>query len=175
MDMADKYAIPYFGLEPGEYAYSFTIGRDFFNAYEGSLIHEVDVSLEVRLTRRERILVLDLSFDGKVDLTCDRCLEPFAFPVELRRELVVKISEEAAEAKEEDVVIISEDDHVFRLGDHIYDYLSLLVPYRKLHPDQDGKAGCDPDAIRVLEAHTGKKSRGKDDRWDGLKKIKIDN
>jgi uncharacterized metal-binding protein YceD (DUF177 family) len=173
MDYLSKYDIEFAKLDPGRYSFDFQVSDEFFAEFAGSEIKNAGVSIKVDMDRQENLLVLGIDFTGIIRLTCDRCLEKFGFPVSLHKDLVVKIREAVDDSGEEDVVIVRETDQRFALASHIYDYLSLLVPYRKLHPDREGSSGCDPGALRAIEALNGQGPRGEDGRWDALKNIKL--
>jgi uncharacterized metal-binding protein YceD (DUF177 family) len=70
--------------------------------------------------------------------------------------------------------MIHRDDHEIEVGQYMYEFILLALPYQRYHPDDDdGVPGCNPDMIRRLEELQGKeeKSGQTDPRWDTLKGI----
>jgi uncharacterized metal-binding protein YceD (DUF177 family) len=110
---------------------------------------------------------------GEVEVQCDRCLETFLTPVESRQTIFVKLGENPGEI-EDDVIMIHKDDHEVEVGQLMYEFILLSLPYRRIHPeDENGQPTCDPEMIRQLEDHAGSsdEDHGTDPRWDALKGI----
>ncbi|MFM7079423.1 MAG: YceD family protein, partial [Bacteroidota bacterium] len=79
------------------------------------------------------------------------------------------------EAREEsvDIIVIPHGELVLDVAQHIYEYISLQVPMRVVHPDDsEGRSGCDPEVIRKLEEEPEHQDPIEDPRWDALKKLK---
>ena len=69
---------------------------------------------------------------------------------------------------------MSPDAHSINLAEHIYDYLSLLVPIRVIHADdENGISTCDPEFLKRIESASAPGSaENSDPRWDALRNIK---
>jgi len=173
MDVLSSFTVEFGSLDAGEYKIDFQVDDAFFAEFADSAIRRASVKVGVRMKREEDHLMFALRFDGSVHLTCDRCLGEFDLPVGFDKQLVVKIREEATESEDDEVVIIAATEQRFALANHVYDYLSLQVPYRKLHPDVNGVSGCDPEALKAIERHRTAGHRADDGRWDALKGIKL--
>ena len=75
---------------------------------------------------------------------------------------------------EDDVIMIHKDDHEIDVGQFMYEFIILALPYQRIHPNDDnGVPACNPEMIRKLEAHRGnrKQKDQMDPRWDALKGI----
>jgi len=56
----------------------------------------------------------------------------------------------------------------------LYEYVHLLLPIRRVHPeDEKGKSACDPEIIRLLEASP--RPSEPDPRWEILNTLKTKN
>ncbi|GAH01766.1 unnamed protein product, partial [marine sediment metagenome] len=76
---------------------------------------------------------------------------------------------------EDDVLIIGRDDHEIEVGQYLFEFILLALPYQKVHPDDsEGHSTCNPEMIKQLDAHRSSeadKEEKIDPRWDALKGI----
>jgi uncharacterized metal-binding protein YceD (DUF177 family) len=118
------------------------------------------------------MLVFHFAFSGTVRVPCDRCSAEFDLPVEGEERLIVKFGEMHGE-ESEDIFIITENEHSIDLGPFLFDYINLLVPYRRVHgEDENGKSLCDPEVTKYISEEEPGQT---DPRWDALKRLKNDN
>jgi hypothetical protein len=75
--MPGLYSIPLAGLKEARYTYEFSIGDDFFEAFEGSEIKRGELSAVVALQKCSTHLELGIEIKGRAEVMCDRCLELF--------------------------------------------------------------------------------------------------
>ncbi len=147
MDALDHFSIPVLGLCNGLHQFDFSIGEDFFQAFEASPIRDGQVNVHLDFDKREDMYVMVFSFDGKVEVTCDRCLGQFSLPVEDRQSLMVKFDEKAWEDAE--VVFILKGTHKLNVAKYIYEFICLAVPMAKTH--DDAGADCNPEMLKYLD------------------------
>ena len=172
MNRLKEYQILFVGLEPGNHTFEFEVNDSFFEHFEFSQIQHGKVKVVAELEKMERMMVFDISLEGEVLVTCDRCMNEFNFPIADSQELIVKFGAEYME-ESEDVIVIPETGYKFDLSPYIYEFIHLALPVRLLHPDdEDGNSTCDPDMLRRLE--TLAPSDTSDPRWEALKKLNID-
>jgi uncharacterized metal-binding protein YceD (DUF177 family) len=165
----DQFAIPFSGLKTGNHRYGFDIDDEFFEHFDSSEIRHAKIKVEVGLERQERMLVFQLGIKGTIVVPCDRCLSEFDQPISGSEKLIVKFGEEHGE-ETEDIFIITENEHSFNLGPFIYEYITLLIPYRRVHGlKPDGTSLCDPNVTRYIKDENDKET---DPRWDMLKALK---
>jgi len=170
-DYQNKYVIPYSGLKTGIHFYEFLVDDAFFEELDYSEIKKGDLKVSVTLNKHETMLIFDFDIDGKIQVACDRCLDLFYMPVAGQNKLVVKFGKVSAEESDE-LVIIPESEHKFSLDKFIYEYISLLAPIQRLHPEnENGESSCDPEVVKLLEIHKPKEI---DPRWNALKNIRLD-
>ncbi|MEZ4935860.1 MAG: DUF177 domain-containing protein [Saprospiraceae bacterium] len=147
MNVLDQFSIPVSGLSNGLHGYEFSIDKDFFDAFEESPIEEGSVQVHFDFDKREDMYVLLFSFEGEVQVTCDRCLDPFSLPIEDRQSLLVKFDDEPWE--DADVVFIQKGTQMLNVAKYIYEFINLAVPMTKTH--DDAGEDCNPDMLKYLE------------------------
>jgi len=84
----------------------------------------------------------------------------------------VKYGNETGELDDE-VVVIPREENQIDLGQHLYEYLVLSLPVRRIHPDDtSGNSTCDRRMMEKLKNHiVAEESENNDPRWDELKKL----
>jgi uncharacterized protein len=142
----------------------------FFERYEHSEIKKGKFTVEVDFEREEKMLILNFLINGKVEIPCDRCFESFLLPISGRERLIVKFGDRFHEENEE-VQIIPLGETQIDVSPFIYEFVHLLIPYRRVHPeDENGNSLCDPDIIKRIDERES--VSGPDPRWEALKKLK---
>ena len=174
MSVARDFVISFGSLSAGEHEFEFEVNDSFFQQFENSIIQNGNVDVLVVLERKDNMLLLDFTMEGTVTVSCDRCLEDLDLDIEGYNELIVKIGSENEELTE-DVIVISSKEHEIDVAQYIYEYLTLMIPMRNVHDEEEGSHGCDPEVLKEIEKHL---SRSPDDppsdpRWDDLKNINL--
>lgn len=169
MDHRKLCVVSFGGLKIGNHRYEFEIDDKFFEELDYSEIRQGKLNIEMLLDKQSQMLHLVFNIKGFVEVTCDRCLGLFSIPVEGSNVLYVKFGKVYSEESHELVVIPETQTHIDVMH-YIYEFITLLVPYKHVHPgDENSASGCDPEVIRKLkELSSGHKP---DARWDDLKKI----
>ena len=166
----DQYQIAFSGLNPGTYIFDFQIGDSFFEQLQDAEIKGGQVSVIVTMAKEERMMDLHLEISGQVRVACDRCNELMDMEVDGRERLIIKLGDHYFE-ESEDVQVIPDTAHQFDLGPFMYEYIHLLLPIRRVHPeDEAGSSQCDPEIIRKLKELSERHME--DPRWEALKKLK---
>jgi uncharacterized protein len=164
-----QFIIPIVGLDDGSHQYNFDIEGLFFEHFGENEIRKCQIHLDLDLLKQEDMIVLQFRFKGHLELICDRCLDPFKMPLSFDESIVLKFGKEAGKKKGEEE-IIPHDLRELDLGQYIFDFINLKIPFRKVHPDdKNGKSECDPEVIRKIEELSIRKET--DPRWDQLKNI----
>lgn len=162
------YTISFSGLSIGEYEFDFEVDNTLFEEYENEDILGADVSLNVLLKKEERMMSFDFSFEGVLNVLCDRCLDPLNIDVRGVNTLFVKFGEENKE-EDDDVIIISNKENKIDLSQYIYEYILMQKPMRCVHKEGE----CNKDMLdRIDNIENNKESI--DPRWESLKDIKFD-
>lgn len=171
VDYLKQFVIPFKGLSIGNHNFEFQVNEKFFESIEYSELHRGEIRLEVEMLKDERMLIFTFQFDGTVEVICDRCLDPFDFPITGRERLFVKFGQEWEEESDE-IIVIPEGEYQFDLSPYIYEYINLLLPMQRIHPDnENGTSTCNPEMLERL-GNIQEIKEDHDPRWDVLLKIK---
>ncbi|MCD4746903.1 MAG: DUF177 domain-containing protein [Bacteroidales bacterium] len=174
MDYFKQFVIPFKGLSIGIHQFRFDINNKFFESIEYSEIKKGKIDIELLFEKQENMLILNFSINGYVNVNCDRCLEDFEYPVSGKEQLIVKFGNKRYEENNE-ILIIPESEHQIEISHLIYEYISLLLPIKRIHPNDDnGISRCKGEVIRKIEELSNKKNNI-DPRWDVLKKLNTKN
>jgi uncharacterized metal-binding protein YceD (DUF177 family) len=170
MSVARDYIINFGSLGSGEHEFEFTIQDAFFQRFENSVIQKGAVDVLVVVEKKENMLLLDFTLEGTVTVPCDRCLEDLDLDIEGYQELIVKLGDHHEELSE-DVILISSREHEFDVSQYLYEFLTLMIPMRNVHDENENGQSCDPEVLKALEKHIVQDDHPADPRWDALKKI----
>ena len=163
-----QFNIPIAGHETGSRQYDFKIDGLFFEQYPESEIDDCSITCRLDVIRQEGIFLLNFDFSGEVGLVCDRCLDPFRFPISGKESLSLKIGDKGS--RQEDDEEISPEAQEITVRQYIYDFLMLRIPIRRVHPeDEKGNSSCDQEVLKKIEELSIKKDT--DSRWDKLKDL----
>lgn len=172
MDYLKNFVIPFVGLSTGEHLFEYDIDDEFFASFEFSEIQRAKVRVNITLDKSERMMVLNFYMVGTLEVTCSRCAGEFDLPIEGEEILYIKYGQEYKE-EDDNVIVVPEHESQINVAPFIYDYLSLMVPFRVVHPDdENGQSTCDPDIISRINTTIEKNDI--DPRWDKLKDLNID-
>lgn len=166
-------------LSNKKHAYEFEMDDSFFSLFEQEIILGGKLLAKVELDKNESLLKLHFAIHGDVRLTCDRSLEEFDQPVEIEETLLIKYGPEQAEL-DEDLWQITPETQTINVAQHLYDYIGLSLPMKKLHPrfveelDED-----DERDILIYSSHKDGESDSDDSdddddtdpRWNALKNL----
>lgn len=133
------YDIDILALKEKTHRYEYKIDDTFFELFEGGLIEHGSCNVVLDLEKSSGVLTLNFSITGTLELTCDRTLEPFTEPTDLQERVFYKFGEEEKELAD-DVMVIPHGTATINVAHHIYDFISLSVPMKKLHPNLRGNA-----------------------------------
>ena len=152
------------------HTFDFRIGKLFFEQVEDAEIRDGDVSVTITMAKEERMMDLHFDIAGSVKVSCDRCNELVEVTVNGTERLIVKFGDHYYE-ESEDVQVIPDTAHQFDVRPFIYEYIHLLVPIRRVHPDdENGESLCDPAVIQKLNELS--KHHAADPRWEALNQLK---
>ena len=174
------YKINIVGLSNKVHEFDFEIGTEFFRHYGTGLVTEGDFKAHVKLDKHETFIEAVFLIKGTTKLVCDRSLDPFQYPIDIKKRIVFKYGE-ADEELTDEIIIIHRDTDSLELGQYIYEFISLEIPMKKLHPRfQDEAQDDDEQNAEGRIIYTSGDTSGDDDknghdidpRWEQLKKLK---
>ncbi|MFM7017135.1 MAG: YceD family protein [Bacteroidota bacterium] len=167
--------IKFISLPAGIHEFNFHMGNEFFEQYSNSIIHKAKLEVKVAL-QKSTTMEMDIEIDGEVEVECGRCLENFTLPVNAHQHVLIRMVENPdAEDDDNDTIHIANSASEIVLNNHIYDFVTLEIPYNPTHPDIDDKPGCVNEALDALSDNQeeDKPKEIQDERWSALKKIKL--
>ncbi|MCB2207311.1 MAG: DUF177 domain-containing protein [Bacteroidetes bacterium] len=164
--METAYAIPFKGLGVGQHHFTFEIDATFFEKFDFQDIKSGSAKVLLDLTRESALMDMHFNIKGTFEVTCDRCLGNYMQPIEGEFRLIVKFGDDYEEESDE-VVIIPKTESRIDLSQYIYEYVNLLLPIQRKHPNIED---CDPEMIEKINKHSKPEV---DPRWEKLKNIKL--
>jgi uncharacterized metal-binding protein YceD (DUF177 family) len=127
------YKIDIFRLENKQYLHEFEGNDDFFEALDQELIQKGNFKATVVLNKNETMIQMMYHITGSVELTCDRSLDLFDFPVDITQKMILKFSDHNEEITEE-LMLIDRNTQYINVAQDIFDFIGLQIPIKKLHP-----------------------------------------
>ncbi|MFV0365056.1 MAG: YceD family protein [Mangrovibacterium sp.] len=176
MSGISAYNIAFKGLALGKTEFEYTIGKPFFEYFDGGIVEEGDVRVKVVLDKQSNLLTLDFKVKGVAYVACDRCLETYPEPIKNKAKVYVKYGESSFE-EGDDVIWVDVNESQINVAQMIYDYILLALPIRTVHPeDENGKSQCNPAMIERIESlnyfsEETEEEETTDSRWNELKKL----
>lgn len=169
MKNSRRYKIDIFGLSNDTHQFQFEFDEAFFSEFENSLVSKGKGTCAIYLTKSDSMMNLRFTIEGAIELVCDRSLELFDFPISIDREVIYKFGDEEKELSE-DVLVIPQNSQEINIGDFLYEFISIEVPMKKLHPRFDDED--DSDELIYSSKEENEEKKGTDPRWEALKKLK---
>lgn len=168
------YVIEFGSLPLGKHEFEFEADDAFFQRFENSIIQHGHMDVLVTMEKKPNMLLLDFTLQGEVLVTCDRCLDDLGLQLEGYSELIVKLGDHAEE-ESEDIIVIPSTEHRLDVSHLIYEYTSVMIPMRNVHPDdENGVSTCNPEILREIEKRQPTDSVSESDpRWEMLKNINL--
>ncbi len=172
-----QFNLPIAHLALKTYHFEYELDRDFFAEFDpkGELIADGNLHADVELIKTDRLLTFNFHIEGTVRLTCDRSLDEFDQPLSLDNTLLVRYGDEAKEL-DDDVLQITPETQTLPLAQHLYDYIGLALPMKKLHPRFQNEPDENPAAETKLIFSTRSEGSDEDEddedpRWAALKNL----
>lgn len=186
MKFLRAYDIELLKLKDGEHTLTFEVNRDFFEFYN-ALDWVNDANVVVTLDIRKTVNLMDLKFiiNGTVNVTCDRSLENFDYPLDVTQMYLYKFGPIEQEINE-DMSMITKDTSHINVAQLIYEFILLAIPAKKIHPDYLDEIDEDDfeeegtlvyltdenEEIDADESDEAKEDKPADPRWEILNKLK---
>lgn len=169
------YAIPFVGLKVGQHRFEYDVNNSFFELFDFQEFNDVDVKVELLLTKKANMLELDFELKGQVNVNCDVTLEPFDQPISNSLSLVVKFGEVFNDDNEE-LLILPHGEHEIQVQQYIYEGIILGLPAKRVHPGvEDGTLDSEIleklDELKPNKEEENTKDEDTDPRWDKLKEL----
>jgi uncharacterized metal-binding protein YceD (DUF177 family) len=165
------YTVNIVGLSNKGHSFDFRIGDEFFQQYGTDLLPGGEFEAKVVLDKHETFIDAEFSITGKAKLVCDRSLEPFEEPLNINKKIMFKYGDEPTELTDE-IIIIARDEHRLELGQLMYEFISLEIPMKKLHPRFRKEEKDDKTEGKIVYKSESDDEPDIDPRWEKLRKLK---
>lgn len=181
MNVLDAYQIPIISLEDKQYRYTFEGNDAFFAAFEQEWVQKGEFHAVVDLAKSATMIQIQLEITGHIGLTCDRSLEEFDYPFQVKEKVIYKYSDHSEDLGD-NLFLIDRKESRLDLSQDLFDFIALQVPMKKLHPRYASEAeAIDGDIFiystekELTEEEIKKQADEVDPRWAALKKLKDNN
>ncbi len=173
-----EFDIDLISLADKRHDYQYVADNTFFALFEHSLVEVGKCTIHLALTKSETMLIGEFDIQGTIELTCDRSLDLFDYPIDTKAQIIFKYGEQAQELSDE-IVVIPRGLDTLNVAQYIYEFIGLCVPMKKLHPRFVEAETDDDDESDILiysSATTGEDTAEDgtaeiDPRWEDLKKL----
>jgi len=171
-----EYEIAWQGLKPGPHDYEFDIDDRFMLEREADRsFKDWNARIKMVFDKHEGFFMLKFDIDGTVTVACDRCGDDFKLKLWDEFNLVIKLTgDDVIKIEEEDdVAFIPRSETVIDISKWLYEFLMLSVPMQRIHPDNpDGSAGCNEQALKLLDQLVDSAEHKANPIWKGLEAFK---
>lgn len=169
MDPIRCYDIDILGLRQGIHRFEYLVDHDFFALFEYSPVDKGSLEAVLELERGEAHLTLNFDIRGTVGLICDRSMEAFDHPLELKERLILKFGDQPQEVSDE-LEIISSHTQTINVARFIYEYIAVAIPMKRLRPELIGED--ERNEGLVYSSNAGNQDTpNTDPRWEALEKL----
>ena len=105
MKSITKHKIEFAGLKVGKHQFNFELNKEFFENFSFFDFNNIDLCVDVDLTKKSTLLELNFHVKGSVNVNCDMTNEPFDMPFNKEDFLVVKFGQEYNDEDNEILVL----------------------------------------------------------------------
>ncbi|RPD48534.1 DUF177 domain-containing protein [Hymenobacter sediminis] len=178
MKKDSQYDINIAKLADKTHHFAFDLDKAFFEQFDQQLIPDGQVHADVTLTKTDRLITVDFDLHGTVRQICDRSLDEYDQEVEAQEQLLVRFGDQNLEL-DDNVLQITPDTQTLPLAQHLFDYIGLSLPMKKLHPRFQDEPDENPEADAKLIFTTRQEGEddedddndGIDPRWNALRNL----
>lgn len=154
-----EFEIQWFGLKEGIHTFRYEVTDKVVEqlGHEREGYEDLNAIVTLTFDKKSSFFLLHFDVDGKVNVACDRCGDPFELKLWDEFDLVIKLTGEPGENEEKeedeaDVAFIPRSETVLDMSPWVYEFILLSMPMQHIHPDkEDGSSGCNPEALKLLE------------------------
>ncbi|MFN4145365.1 MAG: YceD family protein [Runella sp.] len=133
MKTLTQYDIDIYGLKDKQYVYEFEASDSFFEALEQEMIQKGHFKVNLTLDKSATMIQLRFVISGNIIQVCDRSLEEYQEPIELKKQLILKFGDRNEELSD-DIELIRHDTVRINIAKYLFEYIALALPMKKLHP-----------------------------------------
>lgn len=134
-------------LEQGRHELNYTLDDAFFAGLDQDEVLSGNVNAKVLVNASVDTFQVRVELEGEVNVTCDRCLDPVAEPVQAEDDILIKLAKEDCE--DDTCIYLNAEKPLFDLGWLFYEEISVNLPIVCRH--QPGE--CNPEMEKLLQSH----------------------
>ncbi len=166
-----KYKIEFAGLKIGDHQFKFNADNKFFDKFNFSDFNDINVNIDIKLTKKSTLLELTFILRGSVNINCDLSNESFNLPITNEANVVVKFGQEYND-EDDEILILPHGEHKLYVDQYIFELIVLSLPSKRIHPGVlDGSIKS--EILDILEDLKPKENNNLEDpRWEKLKNLK---
>lgn len=177
MKHSREFEIAWQGLKPGTHKFVYSIDDEFMkDRHLEDAFTDWNATVSLTFDKKSDFFLLHFDIDGNVTVPCDRCGDPFKLTLWDEFDLVVKLTGEDTDEKddEDDIIFIPKSETVIDISNWLYEFVILSIPLQRIHPDDaNGNPGCNPQALQLLNMLSDQGDVKKNNIWKGLDAIKV--
>ncbi len=129
----DTFKIDIFRLDNKQYVHEFEGDDVFFAQFEQDIISKGHFKAIVTLDKSETMIQLLYNIEALVELTCDKSLELYEEPIQVKHRLILKYADHTEEITDE-LMLIERGTQQINIAQDLFDFIFLEIPIKKLHP-----------------------------------------
>ena len=173
MSGLSKYCIDIVSLKNQEYHFEYKVEPSFFQHFEESEIEKCSFDCLIVLRKTDGFIEANFKIQGFIELECDRSLDKFDHSIALEKRMIFKFGEEDQEIDDE-VEMISKDRQSIDLSHFFFEFISMAIPMKRLHPRYINEEQADEELYFSSEEELDLNNQKEeiDPRWEALKKLR---
>lgn len=177
MNLHNQFSIPYKGIGLGKNEYNYHLDKAFFTDYDTSNVKDGTFDVDLIVDKKNDHCILTFDIKGTTSAECDRCLSEIKLALSGHYEVIIKFQDDTFNEENEEVIFMSPGTATLLVGDLIYEYINLCLPFTKTC-DDDPTRSCDPeilDRLGIFEEEEEEQENNNDKGiWDSLKNLNLD-
>jgi len=155
MKNSGNFSIRLQGLKEGVHHFAFVIDKHFLATCPQAPREDVDARVSVCMDKQPGLMVLDFHLQGVLKTPCDRCLADIRIPLENQYRLWIKAGDPAADALEEDVLVLHPETPVWDATSVVLESLLLAMPLvRQYDCSAEEVLPCDPAMLARISGES---------------------
>jgi len=168
----DQFLIGFEGFKLGEHDLRFLVDNTFFGGFECSEIQEGRVIVDAVFIKSERLMEMNLDFNGEVILLCDLCGEDLVQTIDFKESVVIKTGTQQDE--DEGIIILERGETEIDISHYLYESISLSLPTKRVHEQVEGEPKCNEALMAKINGKVDDNNNDDkiDPRWAALKNLK---
>ena len=164
MDKLSLYNLQLKTLSEGTHYHEFDLDNQFFADIEGPEINAGEVKAEIEINKTSHNIELNITLTGRVETTCDRCLDALWVDIDVEESLYIKFGKSYSE-ESDDLIIIPEEEGVFNIAWTLYEFCALAIPICHSHAEGE----CNAEMMNILNQHSVREIDDEDGCDDDIK------